>query len=234
MKKLFLILILASTVQITFGQDYSYENENERPNRNEFGIDATAFIKQFLNFSSGQFPDYYYSTYYLTYRRHFSFGNIRSGIGFDYSDYDIPAAFVDDSNKYHYNSYSLNSRIGWEFTDNINTRWQIFYGMDFRPVLSYIKNDAQYWNGGYANGSESKSQTFGIAPILGFRFRLANRLSISTEASFSFNIRQTESRRFYIPVTNQYPAIPDDVTPKSKTFFTNFAQPLSLFITFDI
>lgn len=230
MKNLILTIILATTVLTTFGQD----STKTKVYHNEFGIDATAFLKQFLNFNSGQYPDYYNATYYLTYRRHFKYGNIRFGIGGGFSDYDIPAAFDGDVNKYHYNSYSLNSRIGWEFFNELSKRWQVFYGLDFRPSLSYTKNDAPYWNGGYANGSETKSQTYGIAPLLGFRFKLTNRLSISTETSFSINWQQSESRRYYIPVTSQYPPLPDVVTPKTKKLFSSFAQPLSLLLTFDI
>jgi len=52
-------------------------------------------------------------------------------------------------------------------------------------ALATQKNDAPYWNGGYANGYMTKSQIYGIAPLLGFRFLLNKRLSISTETSFS-------------------------------------------------
>lgn len=230
MKHFILTIILTTTSIAIFSQD----SIRTKKFHNEFGIDATAFIKQFLNFDNGQFSDQHSSTYYLTYRRHFNCGNIRFAIGGSYSDNDISPAFQVDSNKYHYNSYSVSSRIGWEFFSNLSKRWQTFYGVDFRQSISYIKNDAPYWNGGYANGYESKSSNYSITPLLGFRFRLNNRLSLSTEASFSFNFQQSSNRKYFIPVAGQYPQLQDIVSPDTKKIATSFSQPISLFLTFDI
>jgi hypothetical protein len=231
MKKIFLTVVMTSLILTSFSQDTT---KRDKVHRNEFGIDATGFIKQLLNFNQNEYYYYYYPNYYLTYRRHFKCGNIRFALGGDFSDHDIPAAFTGDSNKYHYTSYSYDCRIGWEFFNELSKRWQVFYGLDFRPSKSYTKNDVPYWNGGYANGTETKSQIYGIAPLLGFRFKLSNRLSIMTETSFSVNIQKEYSRKYYIPVTNMYPPIPDDITPKSIKYYSNFMQPLSLFITFNI
>ena len=203
--------------------------------RNEFGVDATGFIKQFLNFNQGQFGgNYYMPTYYLTYRRHFKCGNIRFAIGGDFTNEDLQPAFEQDSNKYHRSSYSFDARIGWEFFSNLGKRWQVFYGIDFKPTYSYYKNDAPYWNGGYANGTESKTEIYGIAPLLGFRFKLNDRISLTTETSYSINFATSSGRRYYIPVTSQYPPIPDEVSPKTKKMYSNFSQPVSLVLTFNI
>ena len=230
MKKLFLTIILTSTILTTFGQD----STKTKGYNNEFGIDATAFIKQFFNLNSAQYPDNYSATYYLTYRRHFKCGNIRFAIGGSYADYDLSSGWQADSNKYHYNSYSISSRIGWEFFSNLSKRWQTFYGLDFRPTIAYTKNDAPYWNGGYANGYESKSQIYSIAPLLGFRFRLNDRLSISTETSFSINWQVDNNRKYFIPMKSTDPPLPDIVSPKTKKLVTGFSQPISLILTFDI
>ena len=230
MKHYILTVILATTILTTFSQD----STKTKVYHNEFGIDGTAFIKQFFNFNSGQFPDQYSATYYLTYRRHFKCGNIRFAIGGSYADYDLTSGWSLDSNKYHYNSYSFSSRIGWEFFSNLSKRWQTFYGLDFRPTISHTKNDAPYWNGGYANGYESNSQIYSIAPLLGFRFRLNNRLSISTETSFSINWQVDSNRKYFIPQTSSYTPLPDIVSPKTKKLVTGFSQPISLFLTFDI
>jgi hypothetical protein len=208
------------------------EEEPAKQYKNEFGVDATAFVKEFLNFNqqySSNSP-----IYYLTYRRHFKPGNLRFAIGGDYASQEIPPSFDEDSNIYHNHYSSLDFRIGWEWYNNLSKRWQVYYGIDLRPSFVSQKNDAPYFNGGYANGSEFKAVNIGAAPLLGFRFRLTNRLSLLTEAAFSFNYQTTSGKKYYIPVTSQYPALPDEEIPKTKRVFTSFSQPVSLTIAFDI
>jgi hypothetical protein len=202
--------------------------------KNEFGVDATGFIKQFLNFNQGQFPEYYNPVYYITYRRHFSCGNIRFAIGGNFSSQDIVTPFAGDSNEYHSNAYSFNARIGWEFFNSIGKRWQVFYGLDFKPSIFYSKDDAPYWNGGYANGLETRSQLLGVGPMLGFRYKLTHRISLTTETSFSVIFEKATSRKYYIPVTSQFPAKPDVTAPDTKKVYGNYSQPLSVIFTFDI
>jgi hypothetical protein len=230
MKRYLIALVFTFVTVTVFAQD----TIPPKVYRNEFGIDATGFIKQFLNFSNDEFPVFYSETYYLTYRRHLKSGNIRAAVGGGFADYDIPTPFAGDSNIYHFKSYNIDYRVGWEFTNELSKRWQVFYGADFRHSLMYTKNDAPFWNGGYANGSESKVQSFGLAPLLGIRFRINNRISLSTETSFSINLEQAESRRYYLPVTSQYPPLTDQMTPKSNRIISRFNAPLSLFFTFDI
>ena len=229
MKKIFLTLTLASLLLSGFAQD----SLRTKPRNNEFGIDATGFIKQFISLSISEYPQYYSPTYYLTYRRHFKPGNIRFAIGGNYSSRDLSPAFAGDTNKYRAKSSGLDTRVGWEFYNNLGKRWQVYYGIDFTVSYSYSKNDAPYWNGGYANGSESRIQTYGLSPLLGFKFKILKRLSISTEASFIIYMQQTENRRYYIPVASGYPPIPDQVSPLTKNLSTSFTQPVSVFIAFD-
>ncbi|OFX36850.1 MAG: hypothetical protein A2X08_14550 [Bacteroidetes bacterium GWA2_32_17] len=231
MKKTIFTFFLSIGILTVLAQDTTMKS---KVYRNEFGIDATGFVKQFLNVNQSEFSNYYSPTYYLTYRRHFKCGNLRFAIGGAIESQDLAPAFTGDSNKYHRNSYSIDTRLGWEFSNDLSKRWQVFYGLDFRPSYSYSKNDAPYWNGGYANGSESKSQIYAVAPLLGFRIKINNRLSLSTETSLSFNFSQSSSRRYYIPVTSQYPPIPDVVTPKTKSFYSSFSQPVFIILTFDI
>jgi hypothetical protein len=199
---------------------------------NELGIDATAFVKRFLNF--GTDPFYLDFPYYVTYRRHFRFGNIRFAIGGTFRDYDISAPFDGDTNSYHANASEVNARIGWEFFTDLDRRWQAFYGVDFRPTFVHDKNDAPYWNGGYANGREVKYRNLGIAALLGIRYRLTRRVSLSTETHVSLNFSKEDVRRYYIPVTSQYPPQADEIVPTEKRTLTYFMPPISLFFTFDL
>lgn len=202
--------------------------------RNEFGIDATGFLKQFLYLNGTQFPEYYTPAYYLTYRHHFGKCNLRAAVGGFFEHQPLASPFSGDANSYERATVLVSARIGWEWTNELSRRWQVFYGADYRQGYTHEKNDAPYWNGGYANGRESTNLTYGVAPLLGFRFRITERLSLATEASFGFYMFSNESRKYYIPVTSQFAPVPDEITPKRTGFYTSFAQPLSIFITFDI
>jgi hypothetical protein len=230
MRKFFLSIILITTTLFTFAQD---STNKFKIYHNEFGIDATGFAKQFLNFNpSTSGGSYYFPTYYLTYRRLFRCGNIRFAAGGDFANSEsLPVP--PDSNVSHSNSYSIDARLGWEFFSNIHKRFQIFYGVDFKPSYTYSKNDGSFSNGGYANGTENKTQIYGIAPLLGFRFKLTNRLSVTTEASYSINFSSYSGRRYFTPLSSQ-PPMPDVVTPKIKRIYSNFSQPVSVILTFNI
>ncbi|MBA3898881.1 MAG: hypothetical protein H0X62_01515 [Bacteroidetes bacterium] len=227
MKKLFLALLLIPVLSV-FAQETT---PVEKIRNNEFGIDATSFFRQYLNF--GQQQQAYVPNYYLTYRRYFGPGNIRVALGGNITNYQIPTNFPADENDYRAASYDFDARLGWEFTTELGRRWQVFYGLDARAGLLYSKNDAHYWNGGYANGIETRVETYGIAPVLGFRFKLNDRLSLLTETTYALNWQQRDDRRYFTPVMNQ-PPLPDFEHPRRSIFFTSFQVPVLLFFTFTI
>ena len=208
------------------------QEANGNTYKNEFGIDATSFVLRFIKLNSEEST--YLETYDLTYRRKFEPGNIRFAIGGNFADEDVPPVFEEDQNKYKYEASTFNARIGWEFKSEISKKWQVFYGADFRPSFQRIKEDATMFNAGYANGYESKVQNYGIAPVLGFRFRLNERLSLSTEASFSVNMQKENTTFYYTPITTDYEPKESFVQPTVHRTFSRFAQPVMIFVTFDI
>lgn len=226
MRKIYLLLLLLQT-NFSFSQtDSSFFFKNE------FGIDATGTLRFFTQFQNSS--DYLYSpTYYLTYRRIFERGNIRFGIGGNASNQERPSPFG-DSSIYNYKESSIDTRFGWEFNSNLTKKWQVFYGLDFRFSFGNIKNESAFFNGGYSYGFESHFTSIGIAPILGFRFKINNRISLLTETNFSVNFSKFYNNRdFYIPLAG-YPEIPDKTTPDTKSFYTQFSQPISIFFVFNI
>lgn len=229
MKKIILGLVMTSIGSAVKAQEFGEHMEL----KNEIGIDATAFFRQFFN-NNGSVNDYYNPIYYVTYRRKFGSGNIRFAIGGSFSQMDIAPAFTGDLNTYESRNHGLDFRIGWEFTNNLSKKWQAFYGVDFRPSFYSSKNDVDYWNAGYANGTEYNSRTLSFAPLLGFRFKMTNKLSLTTEASFSANFLKYSSRKYYTPVNSSFPAMPDEVLKDKKRVFSSFSQPLSIILTFDI
>jgi len=224
------LLILLSGF-LLFTQDVVSQTDTTTTHKNEFGIDVTGTIRFFTKFQNTS--DYSYTpTYYLTYRRYFNSGNIRFGIGGDVSDLEI-TGMVGDSNVYHRITNGIDTRLGWEFKSELSKRWQVFYGLDFRFSAGKQRNEAAFFNGGYAVGFENHSTTYSFAPVLGFRFKLNNRISLLTEANFSFNVTKYKTRNIYTPLSG-YPSMPDEVAPDTRNIYTSFSQPIAVYLVFNI
>jgi|GEM_PF-912397 len=246
MKRFTLVLTICISSFSLFAQDtVAHKQHNQdtiahRQYNNEFGFDATPFIKQFLNFSQTQFPQYYTPTYYLTYRRYFAKGNLRIAIGADIRDNQSLPYYGQDSTILHDKRFTLNARVGWEWLEKLGKKWQVFYGVDFLADYIYEKSDANNATanmGGYiySMGTLSSTQIFGLGPVLGVRFNLTKRLSIMTETSYSINWEQDASKTYYTSLSgNQAPPIADQSVPTIKKLYSTFTQPVSLFITFRI
>jgi hypothetical protein len=231
MKRIITTVIITMSLNFTFGQ---IEEKQETIYKNEFGVDATGFIKYFLTFNQTVPSEQYSPIYYLTYRRKLKAGNIRSALGGNYEHLNRPALYPTDSNTYFYDSYSLNFRLGWEFYNNIGKKSQVYYGVDFRPSISNIKNEAQWFTAGYASGYEKRNQYYGIVPLFGYRFKLNDRISLTAETSFSLIWSISDQRNFSTPTSSAYPAISDDIDPTLKSLYTAYSQPISVIVTFDL
>ena len=229
--KTFLTIVLMISSLSSFAQDTT---TIKKVYHNEFGIDATSFVKAFITFGNTQSNYNSDPAYYLTYRRHFKNGNIRFAIGGDYSYEQIKRTNIPDLHDYFSRAYSYLIRLGWEFCEELSKRWQVFYGLDLLNIYSAQKNDAYYLTSAYAFGTNQISRIKGAGPLLGFRFKLTNRLALSTEVSISINYLDNSYSNYYIPRSVLYPAIPEEIYPRRKATFTTFRQPVFIFITFDI
>jgi len=201
--------------------------------RNEFGINALPFIHQFFNVSLTEHSNYYDPGYSFHYRRYLKHGNLRFAIGGEYDYQDLSPRVEAAPNTYKWIRYVLYSRLGWEFTNEISKRWQVFYGLDFRYVNDYFRHDGVDEDDiEYHNGTLRKDENYGIAPLLGFRFKLNDRLSLTTEANYLFNWQYENETDFSLPVSPQFPDLPDQPEPEERTFDMDFFVPM--FVTIHI
>lgn len=230
MKKFLTIVLLISSLS-SFSQDTI---TTKKVYHNEFGIDATSFIKAFLPFGSVQTYPYYDPSYFLTYRRHFKSGNIRFAIAGLYGYEQVKITNTPDLHDYFKKMSSYEIRLGWEFCEELSKRWQVFYGLDLLNIYSTYKNDADYFYGDYAYGYKYISRLKGASPLLGFRFKLTNRLALSTEVSISINYLDYSSSSYFTPRSPLSPEIPEIINPRRNALYTTFRQPVFVFITFDI
>ncbi|TVR37306.1 MAG: hypothetical protein EA392_13115 [Cryomorphaceae bacterium] len=213
----------------------AFGQEEPKEYKNEFGLDATGFIRSVLNINfdpTFQMP--YTPTYFLSYRRKFKPGNIRFAIGGAYGREDVLSMLSNDTSTFQRNFSAIDVRLGWEFTTELSKRWQAYYGLDLRATFTHNYNELIFSSGGYANGRESRNEILGLAPLLGFRFRITDRISLLAEGSFSLNWAKTDRRDFFTPLSESSPELPDTQLPTARSTYTLFAQPLSIFFVFDI
>lgn len=137
-------------------------SQNENLNR-QFGVDATGFIAQFLNFSgSGANAP----TYHFTYRKLGTEKNHRYGIGGNFN-----ASGGDSDGRF---ATTVNFRYGKERFKDFAGKWRGFYGWDLKTGLGINAS----------SGTSAVSFNIGPSAFFGLQFRLNERLSLLTETSF--------------------------------------------------
>lgn len=218
---LFSLLVLGTNAQ---------ETAPEKEYKNEFGVEVTTLMRSVLSFSALQYPS---APHFLSYRRHLGKGNIRAGLGGDYTNSETPRLWLNDSSEYLLLSYDIRFRIGYEWYSELSKHWQVFYGVDFRPRYRYHKNDASSFDGIYIHGNEEESWQYALAPVIGFRFRITDRISLLTEASLAFTLEESITRDYYKPADTWWLPKADD-NHRVTSVFTDFSQPLSVFLVVDL
>jgi hypothetical protein len=229
MKKLITLTLLISTLNLLSQTDSSLLKH-----RHEVGVDITGLLSQFFNlYNSNTSINTPNPTYLITYRYHFSKSNIRFGVGGTYFRNPSTGYTVNGEPQTFYNtSTHFSIRIGYELVSELSKKWQAFYGLDFRPSIANDNNEAQYSQGNYIYGYKRNTTTYGLAPIIGVRFRINERVSITTEASFSYYVQNSTQIKTYISQnTTLYPPKPDDKSINTKTVSASFNQPLYLILT---
>ncbi|MFD1551014.1 hypothetical protein DNU06_04565 [Putridiphycobacter roseus] len=215
-----------------FSQNEKAAADWETVRHHEIGLDATGFIKKFTNITGES--DFQYPIYQFTYRYKMNVGNIRFGAGGLYAENEFQNLYYGDSTIRKRFTKTLNLRLGWEFKTDISKRWQAFYGVDFRASYGQFRDDNYTYEYQYSLGREYNTETIGIAPLLGFRFKITPRLSLTTEANFSISMTKSKETIKYIPLNDYVPIVEDKELDELKSINGYFDAPLSVILTFDI
>ncbi len=223
MKNLLSTLILFLASDVLYAQ-HSEANKDTLNHRHEFGFDATGFIKQFFNFNSNQFTSEYQPYYYVTYRLYTKKSSFRAGISFN-SNTTNRVGETNSQKRVTEITKNFSYRFGYEFRRTISRRWNAFYGLDFRPSRQYQKYYNFSQNQGYFNGTITETQSFGVAPLLGLKYKINPRLCLWTEASAVLNYSEVRSRATYVVATDGKPEKPDDKRQVSYRWNAFFIQP---------
>lgn len=198
----------------------------------ELSLNATFFIKQFINFSGNN--NIAISPYALSYKLINAKNNaMRFSIGMDYRSTVDP--IEDTPDKVSSTSVNLDYRIGFEHRFDLGKKWMAFVGADITNSLSKNKttttstiiNPSPPFNEIEAKILRN-DQTVGIGmgPVVGIQINFTPRISLFTESSFLFtqNISKSEVR--------STPAFVPESKDKFSSSSMQFILPTSLFFGF--
>ena len=187
LKTTFVLLILSITISTCYGQEANIGN-------NEVGVDATPLIQNVLSLGNHPTAAQEPQPYFLIYRRHLENWAFRGGIG---GHVWRESVTENDTTTTQNESGSISYRVGIERKSNISERWQVFYGFDFRVNRNTTSNSILFSNGVMHESVTTEGTESGIAPFLGFRFRINDKLSLTSETSFFYYAFKDKVSRFY-------------------------------------
>ena len=170
---------------------WSQEGEKkEKKVHHEIGLNASYFVKQFVDLGDN---DLSISPYLLTYRMYFGTWALRFGIGATYNKNNTERTRFTD--KEAFENYSIDMRIGMEKRLDFSTRWKGFIGID---GIGFGNKDRQELDSGFDIVTVSETESgWGIGPVLGVQFFINEKLSLSTEASYYAAFSTREKGTFF-------------------------------------
>lgn len=225
--------LLLSTLLVTVA---SAAQTDSLVRRCEIGADMSAFVRVFISHYAGQDPSIYEQpNYLLSYRYHFREYNLRFGVGGVVDDEEREATWygAQPGETYHDRTTLMTLRLGVERYEELSRRWQVFYGLDFRPSWERLDDGFTHSNAGYRHARHTREQQMGVAALMGVRFRITPRFSLLTETSFAYVRTDVETRTVSTPQDDTYPFIDDEVF-KGTNLNTVFQAPLMLVAAFDL
>lgn len=186
MKKLSTLLIVicllfSLAVQAQEGKTY----------RSELGLDVTSLLGRVVNPSiwGGFSTVEYQPTYYVYYRYRFDKFRLRTAIGGELLSNDL-----ENSNRIQSN---FDFKLGIELFSSIGKRWELYYGLDGVIGNSKYYNEYDIYDE-YLYNNEDKTTYQGVAPFLGFRFKVSKRMNIAVEMSAVIRQESVTSNQVYM------------------------------------
>jgi len=228
---------IAGIVMICFcsmyvhGQD-STANRIAKKHKNQIGVDMTVLIRQFFHLDNSAYPTKYIPEYFATYRRHLKNGNIRFAFSLLLYGKDDHQT---DTTTLKPRKQEYNYRIGYEWISDINKRWQLFYGVDFKNDIVNDYNEFDYQNDGWRRGHDNSTITYALSPMLGIRFKFNDRISILTETSLDFLVQDYKHKPIITQISDN-PGLPkpSEYVYNYKMTTTQINYPLFIELSFDL
>lgn len=185
-------------------------------NKHEVGFDITPLLSNTIFKSTGFQP----LLYNVMYRHHFNKWQLRGGIGVNYNSGKL---YTNDTTAMSRQYKYLAFRVGIERKIDFYRRWQFFYGLDLLTRIN--SSTAIHKHPGNTIENIDKNERYGFASLLGFRFKLNRRISITTESNFAMyyfnnedkNINQKNAQYSRVTVSKGFNSL---FTPVANINFT--------------
>ncbi len=215
MKSIATAILLFLFTQSGIAQDSVITSDNHH----EVGVDISPFLQRFV---SGNIAGNY-SPFFVMYRYHFNNWNIRTGIGGTLRKQED---VLNDTSIYTSENSSFIYRLGVERKIDFYRRWQFYYGLDLY-TYSETRIYERIEGSTFSDNDRNKENGYGVAPLMGLRFKINDRISFTTESSLVLYYFKARNERTYSlsPQT-------DRIT-STEGWRTSFSPPTSIFFTFN-
>jgi hypothetical protein len=155
--------------------------------KHELGFDATSLIGRMVGITDfGVWTVPYEPTYYLYYRTHIGKMRLRAAAGGNY---------LSNNSEVKTETSQLDYKIGAEFLTEISKRFELYYGLDGVGGSTRNYREWEYANE-YLVAYDYGLDYVGIAPFLGVRFKITDRISLMSEISAVFRREEVKDNRF--------------------------------------
>lgn len=183
MKKYVLSVFIISVCLSLTAQDAT----SEKFVKHELGFDATSLIGRVIGISPyGFWTAPYEPTYYVYYRAHIGKMRLRATAGGDHVSNDANVQTTETQFDY---------KIGAEFATQISKRFEFYYGLEGVSGLNRSYREWEY-AGDYLVVYDYALDYVGVAPFMGVRFKITDRISLMSELSAVFRREQVKDNRF--------------------------------------
>jgi hypothetical protein len=214
---------------ITLHSGLHAQADSTKTRRHELGMDVIGFVRMFPNI--GGSLDFWSPNYLITYRYHFKKSNLRMGLGGTGSQDEFKVFQPSQPTERVAGSFfAIDFRIGYEGVSNLHKKWQVLYGVDLRPTFLYSAAEYAISGSGTTYHQELFAHQYGVAPVMGFRFKPTNRISIVLESSIAFNVQFAKIRVYDVTGGAEIESMN---SPRTR-FYVSYYQPVSLSFTFDL
>jgi hypothetical protein len=178
--KIILALLILFTTS-AYGQTKKKKAERDTTKQWEIGLDLLWLIDKNQVPSTSLFARYNFVNYNNKKRAW------RFRLGVDNSTYD--SSQINDPRDNEIDIISPYLRTGYEWQKEISDKASFFYGVDMSTLYSQYKSKIVLYPGPNLYQVTDKTWEFGVIPFLGFKYRPAKWLAVSTESSLNFIYR---------------------------------------------
>ena len=220
-----LVALLPVPLFLAMTTNAQEEPKKERKLNDEIGLDVTYFVKQFLAPSSG--GPVSANPYYLTYRHLFKKLNVRVGVGATHWS-DGGTSLYPESPWYNKTHTTIAARLGIEQPLRLSDRWQMFYGVDVVYGWTHDNEDPSSWNASFYTGWDLEEESFGPSAVAGIRYYVSPRLSLLTEAAWTYLVKNSTESLSYTSLDGT--EMPPDIKATTRETRTDFRLPLFLVV----